>query len=244
MKWLHTGSVVLLGLALGAVGALGFAGSTVPWFRIYRFDVSADDDSLRSLPLADLLDSYRGQWFFRISRDQLRHDISAFKQVERVTIRRLGFTGFELNLAMRRPILMVTNGKEKICLGPGGVPFLYWPEHGDLPIFEVPSHISIDDLLTPDAGLADFYDIVRNLVCQSNRNLYRFSALAACDEYELHLMDRQTTTLLRLPRTGFRDPGSCLAYVHQWITAHPDHSRIELDLRFPGTILIRPWLGV
>ncbi|HPQ40280.1 MAG TPA: hypothetical protein PLV45_07880 [bacterium] len=230
---------ILLILLLGAVGALGTAAVSSSCFRITQFEITADEASLRTRPLIDYLDQYQGILFFRLSGETLRRDISDFKQVERVTISRSGFSGVTVDITLRRPILMVTNGHAKICLGPGGIPFPYWPEYGELPVFSVPSQFSDEQLLEPDSRLLDFYDVVRHLVSHSLLNLTAFTALIHCDEFEMHLMDRDHSRILRLPRTCFRDPGSSFHTLNSWLTTVPTGYGVELDARFPGTLVIR-----
>lgn len=237
----YRATFILLILALGACGALGSAAISGNAFRVHRFVVSADSASLRTRPLIDCLNQHQGKLFFRVSSETLRRDISDFEQVERVTIRRSGFTGFKVDIILRRPILVVTNGHENICLGPGGIPFPYWSEYGELPVFTVPSRISGEQLLEPDSRLLEFYSVVRHLVSHSLENLTCFSTLIHCDDCEIHVMDRQHSRMLRLPRKCSRDPDSLLNTLNTWLNHQSIRRSLELDARFPNTLIVRPW---
>jgi len=232
---------IILILIVGAIGALGGAGYSCSIFRISQFDIEVDADTLRSQPLINLLETFNGRLFTSVTTSELCDDISAFKQVERVTIERMGFTGFKVNIALRHPLLMVTNGIERICLGPAGTPFPYWPEHGELPLFTIQENLTRTQMLNPDSAIRDFYFIALSIVSHSLNNLSSFSTFAGNDEYEIQLADRTNSRLLRLPRIYLRDPASSLIGVNTWLQKNSEaESNKIFDARFPGTLIEKP----
>ena len=244
MRILNFRTLVICILVTGAAGALGSAILSSPYMKIRDFQVETDEDTLRTRPLIDLLETYNDRLFFQVSAEMLRDDISAFKQVERVTITRTGLSSFNVKIDLRRPLLVVTNGSERICLGPGGIPFPDWSEHESLPVFNVPAHLSAHHLLEPDSSISDYYHVILHIVSQPLNSLSSFSHLVENNDYEIQLADRQNTRLLRLPRIRFRDPASSLINLNQWLaTKHDDSLFRELDARFPGTVIIRPLKG-
>jgi len=234
--------VIFCFLITGAAGATGIALVSGSVFRINRFDIEVNGDTLRTQPLINLLNSYNGKLFFRVTPQQLQDSISDFKQVERVTINREGISGFSVAITLRHPLLVVTNGSKRICLGPEGIPFRNWPEHGDLPEFNVPKHIDPAQMLDPDSSIQDFYLIALHIVSQHMDNLSAFSCYMESSDFEIQLADRQNNLLLRLPRNNLRDPFSSLILVNQWLDNHyQPQTCCELDARFPGTLLVKTW---
>ncbi|MCD4652877.1 hypothetical protein K8T06_02975 [bacterium] len=239
MKYLPV--CIFLILVIVATGALGGAAYTCSMFRISQFEIEVDADTLRARPLIDLLDTFNGRLFIGVTTQELQNDISTFKQVERVTITRMGFTGFRVKIALRYPLLVVTNGLEKTCLGPGGIPFPYWPEYGNLPVFVIPEHITQHQMLNPDSSTSDFYFVALQLVSQPLEQLSLFSTFSKSTEFEIQLTDQLNSRLLRLPRTHLRNPVSSLVSTNNWLEKNKQINPFqELDARFPNVLLLKP----
>lgn len=235
---------ILCSLVSAAICALAAAALSGQTLRVSYFNVTTNADSSRTQPLVEFLDGQCGSLFFAVSPHTLCKEISAFNQVEKVTVHRIDLNGFDVNITLREPLLAVTNGSEIICLGPEGIPFSHRPEHGTLPVFYVPNDLTSYELLEPDSSIREFYNSALNIVSLRLNNITGFCNFVKANDNEIQLADHKNSMLLRLPRKILRDPVSSLISINQLLeTCQPLGNSNELDARFKDIILVRPLKG-
>ncbi|MBN1878967.1 hypothetical protein JW823_02560 [bacterium] len=237
----HGPGIVLGCLILMTLGAMGIALSGLPLWHVNSFQISIDDDSLRTEPLVEEMESLYGSWVPLTSPALIITKLSDLQQIERTTVRK-AFTGsIYLDIITRKPVLkMSLSAEDPVCISPDGTPFPYRPEHGELPFYTVPEDWTRDRLLSPDTHIRATYALLLQLVSYPAKSLNKFNHLASDQAFDVILTRPDDQSSLRLSKNLTRTSESALKQIDSWIAVHsPDHDPCEYDARFPNMIIFR-----
>ncbi len=224
-----------------SIGTSGIAITRLPFMRSNSYLITVDCDSFRTESAEKLVESIHNKYFFKISNKEIHDKVIASQPIENVIVKHHLFKPLHIDIKATKPVVMVSNQEELISLSTSGMPFLHWPEHGDLPCYGVPADFDHNTLLHPDNLLQDFYRLIVEIQTGSFLQLTRFSAFLAGDENSMVLFDHKTQDHLKLPREHLRNRTEHLRQVDAWLSSSPASTKapLEFDARFSGIIILR-----
>ncbi|MGB3976658.1 MAG: hypothetical protein WBM02_07185 [bacterium] len=235
---------LILGLLfLLSFGTSGIAITLFPFLKINSCLITVDCDSFRAEHAAKLAEALHNNYFFKFSNKDIYDLIAASQPIEHVVVKYRLFKPLQIDITATKPVVMVSNQKQLISLSTLGTPLQYWPEHGHLPCYGVPSDFDIETLLHPSSLLEEFYRLIVDIEAGNFPQLTRFSNFVSGDENSITLLDLETGDQLKLPREHIRNRTEHLHNIDVWLSSHiATDDPMEFDARFPRVVILRSLL--
>jgi hypothetical protein len=234
--------IILTGcLTLLAVCTTGIALSYTAMVRSSYFDITVDDDSLRTTALIETLENLHNLSRFNLPVSRIASNLASIRQVDNVIVKRHLSGLIRIHISTRKPVVQICNTQTAISLSPDGTPFPYSPEHGQLPSFRVSNDLTQNLMLNPDSKLQTVYGVAIQFAASQVSYLRNYSNVVHVTESYVDLSCADSNNRLRLPGKMNSDSAFTIEQIDQWLMSHwKNPGTFEYDARFMGILIIRP----